>query len=188
MNLDEHVTLTMQRCDHVTAFVRDRELDDRVERAQPSAQHLVELLDALPVVAETAIASGCDDDQVVDNTRIGEIDLVHDEQLGLVGGADLTQHAADGLDLLLGVGRAEPSTTWTSMSTWATSSSVDRKASTSWCGRRRTNPTVSLSSTTSPPGSRRRRVVGSSVENRRSSTRASACVSRLSSVDLPAFV
>src|SRR5512132_716512 len=44
------------------------------------------------------------------------------------------------------------------MSTWATSSSVDRKASTSWCGRRRTNPTVSLSSATSPPGSCRRRV------------------------------
>ena len=43
-------------------------------------------------------------------------------------------------------------------------------------------------STVSPPGSRSRRVVGSRVENRRSSTSTSASVSRLSSVDLPAFV
>ena len=44
--------------------------------------------------------------QVVDDRRIGEVDLVHDEQLGLVARADLTQHGAHRLDLLLGVGRA----------------------------------------------------------------------------------
>src|SRR5204863_235959 len=60
--------------------------------------------------------------------------------------------------------------------------------STSWCGSLRTNPTVSDRSTVSPPGSARRRTVASRVENRRSSTRTPAPVSRLSSVDLPALV
>ncbi len=45
-----------------------------------------------------------------------------------------------------------------SRSASTTSSSVERNASTSWCGSRRTNPTVSESSTVSPPGSRSRRV------------------------------
>ena len=83
---------------------------------------------------------------------------------------------------------AVASTTWTSRSASATTSSVDLKASTSRWGSLRTKPTVSVSSTGSPPGSSRRRVVGSRVANSRSSTSTPASVSRLSSVDLPAFV
>ena len=49
-------------------------------------------------------------------------------------------------------------------------------------------PTVSVRSTFSPPGRSRRRVVASRVAKRRSSTRTPASVSRLRSVDLPAFV
>ena len=83
---------------------------------------------------------------------------------------------------------AEASTTWTSRSASTTTSSVDWNASTSWWGSLRMKPTVSVSSTDSPPGSDSRRVVASSVANSRSSTSTPASVSRLSSVDLPAFV
>ena len=47
---------------------------------------------------------------------------------------------------------SEPSTTCSSRSAAATSSSVERKASTSWCGRCRTNPTVSVSVYSRPSG------------------------------------
>src|SRR5215207_8055083 len=80
------------------------------------------------------------------------------------------------------------STTWSRRSASTTSSSVDWNDSTSWCGRRCTKPTVSEASTVSPPGRRSWRVVGSRVENSRSSTRTSASVRRLRSVDLPALV
>ena len=47
----------------------------------------------------------------------------------------------------------------------AASSKVERNASTRWCGRRRTSPTVSMSMTLTPPGSFRAREVGSRVAN-----------------------
>ena len=47
---------------------------------------------------------------------------------------------------------SEPSTTCTSRSAAATSSSVERNASTSWCGRCRTKPTVSVSVYSRPSG------------------------------------
>ena len=83
---------------------------------------------------------------------------------------------------------SEPSTTCSSRSAAATSSSVDRKASTSWCGRCRTNPTVSVSVYSRPSGPSARRTVGSRVANSAFSTSTPAPVSWLSRLDLPAFV
>ena len=80
------------------------------------------------------------------------------------------------------------STTFRTRSASETSSSVDRNASTSWCGRCRTNPTVSVRVTLAPVGVTARRTVGSSVAKSASSTRTPAFVSRLSRLDLPAFV
>src|SRR6266542_991288 len=65
---------------------------------------------------------------------------------------------------------------------------VDRNASTSWCGRCRTNPTVSDSVYTRPSAVWARRVVVSRVANSASSTRTPAPVNRLSRLDLPALV
>src|SRR5690606_34352438 len=56
---------------------------------------------------------------------------------------------------------SDPSTTWSSTSASATSSRVDRNASTSWVGRCRTKPTVSVSTYSRPSGNADRRVVGS---------------------------
>ncbi len=68
------------------------------------------------------------------------------------------------------------------------SSSVERNASTSWWGRCRTNPTVSVSVNSCPSGVVAFRTVGSSVANSAFSTSTPAPVSRFSSEDLPAFV
>src|SRR6516165_3507667 len=81
-----------------------------------------------------------------------------------------------------------PSTTCRTRSAWATSSSVERNASTSWCGRRRTKPTVSVRVNQRPEGVRARRTEGSRVANSESSTRTPAPVSRLSRLDFPALV
>ena len=116
------------------------------------------------------------------------VGLVEDEQLGHVSGADLAQHRADGVDLLLGVGgtgvddvhqqfarrRPPRGSTGTTRPAGGAGAARTRR-----CRRR---------STVSPPGSRRRRVVGSRVENRRSSTSTSASVIRFSRVDFPALV
>ena len=83
---------------------------------------------------------------------------------------------------------SEPSTTCTSRSASTTSSSVDRNASTSWVGRCRTNPTVSVSTNGLPSANSPRRVVGSSVANNAFSTSTPAPVSALSRLDLPALV
>ena len=70
-----------------------------------------------------------------------------------------------------------------------TSSSVARKASTSWCGSLWMKPTVSVRTTLWPSPSFTWRLVGSSVAKSWSSARAaSRPVSALSSDDLPAFV
>ncbi len=82
----------------------------------------------------------------------------------------------------------EASATCSTRSASATSSSVDRKASTRSCGSLPTNPTVSEITARRLPGSSSRRVVGSSVANSWSATRTSARVSAFISVDLPAFV
>ena len=80
------------------------------------------------------------------------------EQLGDVAGADLARAPRAPPRSACSASGATASTTCTSRSASTTSSSVDRNASTSWCGRRRTKPTVSESRTVSPPGSRSRRV------------------------------
>ena len=118
---------------------------------------------------------------------VSEVGLVPDELHRYFAGVDLAQHGVDRGDAPSASGELA-STTCNSRSASTTSSSVDRNASTSWCGSRRTKPTVSDSNTVSPPGSRSRRVVGSSVENNWFSTSTPACVNWLSSVDLPAFV
>lgn len=81
-----------------------------------------------------------------------------------------------------------PSTTCSRRSASTTSSSVDRKASTSWVGRCRTKPTVSVRTTSRPSVSTPCRVVGSSVANRAFCTSTPASVSALSRLDLPALV
>ena len=82
----------------------------------------------------------------------------------------------------------EMSRTWTMRSAEITSSSVARKAATSWVGRSEMKPTVSERIALSNPGSAISRIVGSSVANSRSSASTSARVSRLNRVDLPALV
>ena len=67
------------------------------------------------------------------------------------------------------------------------SSSVAAKPSTSWCGRRRMKPTVSVSRYLRPSTSKPR-VVGSKVSKSRSRTETSAPVRAFSNVDLPALV
>src|SRR5437588_2166423 len=106
VHLHEHVTFAMERGNDVAPFVRHGELDDRVERPQSGGENLVELLYALAGRRRDRNRVRVRRHQVVDDGRIGEVDLVHDEQLGLVARADLTQHGAHCLDLLLGVGRA----------------------------------------------------------------------------------
>src|SRR5487761_1644985 len=81
---------------------------------------------------------------------------------------------------------SEPSTTCRIRSACATSSSVARNASTSWCGRCRTKPTVSVSVNCLPPGVRAWRTAESSVANSESATSTPDPVSRLSRLDLPA--
>ena len=81
----------------------------------------------------------------------------------------------------------EASTTCTIRSAPSASSSVAEKASTSWCGSLRMNPTVSVSRYWRPEISKER-VVGSSVWNSRSRTPTSEPVIVFRSVDLPAFV
>ena len=55
---------------------------------------------------------------------------------------------------------SDPSTTCSIRSASATSSSVERNASTSWCGRWRTKPTVSVSGVDAPVGGRLRPAYG----------------------------
>src|SRR5260221_375822 len=83
---------------------------------------------------------------------------------------------------------SEPSTTCRIRPASATSSSVDRKASTSWCGRCRTKPTVSVSVKGQPDALRALRTAGSSVANSETSTRTSAPVSRFTRLAFPALV
>ena len=80
------------------------------------------------------------------------------------------------------------SRTWTMRSADTTSSSVARKAATSWVGRSEMKPTVSDRIALSKPGSRISRIVGSSVANSRFSANTLRPVSRLNRVDLPALV
>ena len=82
----------------------------------------------------------------------------------------------------------EASHTFKMMSAVAACSNVERNASTKWCGKRRTRPTVSMSITVLPPGSFNARAVGSSVAKSLSSAKTPACVKRFIKVDLPAFV
>ena len=85
--------------------------------------------------------------------------------------------------------RSEASMTSRSRSARSTSSSVARKASTSWCGNLWMKPTVSVRTAWAPLGSFSRRLVGSSVAKSLSSASTSVLPTRLfSSVDLPALV
>jgi len=102
-------------------------------------------------------------------------------------GVDLVQDGAHRADLALGVGRARIDHVHQVVGGGGHLQRALERLDEP-CGRRRTNPTVSVRSTGSPPGRARRRVVGSSVANRRSSTSTPAAVSVLSSVDLPALV
>ena len=82
----------------------------------------------------------------------------------------------------------EASMTCRMRSASATSSSVARNAATSACGSRSMKPTVSDTSSSRPSGRRTCRTSGSSVTKSASEASASACVSRLNSVVLPALV
>ena len=93
-----------------------------------------------PVRAETTTAAALGQPQALDLDRVGRVGLVDHHELGHVAGADLAEHLADGGQLGPRVRRREPSTTCRIRSASATSSSVDRNASTSWCGRCRTKP------------------------------------------------
>src|SRR5262249_19674822 len=104
VHLDEHVAFAMQRGDDVAPVVRDGELHDGVECPQPGGHDLLELLDPLARRRRHCHRLRVGRQQIVDGARVGEVDLVHDEELGPVGGADLAEDGADGLDLLVGVG------------------------------------------------------------------------------------
>ena len=87
---------------------------------------------------------------------------------GLRYSGDIVKAIAAGADavmagsLLAGV---EESTTWSRRSAWAASSSVDLKASISWCGNPRIKPTVSLKTTSTSPPTKHLRAVVSNVAN-----------------------
>ncbi len=139
-----------------------------------------------PVTALTATEPSWSAHEFAGHVRRG-VGLVEHQQLGHVQRTDLGEHLRTAAIWPSGSGAVQ-STTWTRKSAAPATSSVLLNASTSPCGRRRTKPTVSVSSTGSPPGSDRRRVVGSSVANSRSSTSTPAWVRWLSKVDLPALV
>ena len=180
------LALAVDGGEHVAAVVRDEQLDHVGQRPQPIGQR---------GAGSRRCPRRCGADRHRARVarpellgRVGrEVGLVEHEQLGHLVGVDLGQHRAHGVDLPSG-SAADASTTWTRKSASLATSSVPLNASTRPWGRRRTKPTVSVSSTGSPPGNDSRRVVGSSVANSRSSTSTPAWVSRLSSVDLPAFV
>ena len=83
---------------------------------------------------------------------------------------------------------SDASQTLSSKSAAFASSKVDLKASTKWCGKRRTSPTVSTSITLCPFGRVNLRAVGSKVANNLSSANTPASVKVFNSVDLPALV
>jgi hypothetical protein len=134
-----------------------------------------------PVRADTTTECFWVRSEPVDDLGVGDVGLVDDDDLGDVPGPLDTRRArlADRGDLALGVG-VEPSTTCSSRSASATSSSVLRKASTSWWGSARTKPTVSTRVYSRPSGVSARRTVGSRVANSWFSTSTPAPVSRLS--------
>ena len=80
------------------------------------------------------------------------------------------------------------SATLTMTSANAASSSVDLNASTRWCGRRLTKPTVSTKIICRPLGSTSLRAVGSSVANSMSASKICSPHSAFSRLDLPTFV
>ena len=82
----------------------------------------------------------------------------------------------------------ETSQTFSTRSASAASSKVEWNACTSWCGRRLTKPTVSISITLRPSGRSSAREVGSSVANSISFASTPASVRVLSRVDLPTLV
>ena len=126
----------------------------------------------------------------VENDGVGGPDTFHSND-ALTRGVKVTSGMDPRLNqsgpTLIVLAEHKPPVYGTGGITLATSSVLLNACTSPW-GRRRTKPTVSVSSTGSPPGNERRRVVGSRVANKRSSTSTPASVSRLSNVDLPALV
>src|SRR5215207_9983645 len=140
-----------------------------------------------PVTADTSIARGCAARRNFTSSASATSTLLRTSCSG-TWPAPMSRRTLCTASICCSASAELASTTWSRRSASTTSSSVDWNDSTSWCGRRCTKPTVSEASTVSPPGRRSWRVVGSRVENSRSSTRTSASVRRLRSVDLPALV
>ena len=102
---------------------------------------------------------------------VEEVGLVERDEPRLVAGAELVEDGLDGRAVLRRRGASEASTTSTRTSARLTSSSVARKASTSWCGSLWMKPTVSVTIAVWPSPSLTWRLVGSSVANSLSSAR-----------------
>jgi hypothetical protein len=103
VHFDQHVAFAVQRGDDVAAVERHRQLDDRIEGAQSRADRLGELLDAFAGRCRHRHRARVRREQIVDRARIGDVDLVDDQQFGTAVGADIAQDSADGDDLILGV-------------------------------------------------------------------------------------
>ena len=188
VHLDQHLAGPVQRREHVAPVVRNEAARRLRQRPQP-------LPDRRAAVRprprrwrpRTATAPGCEASAALRSSGSAMSALFHASKRG-TSPASISRNTVSTAAMRSSASGALASTTCNSRSASATSSSVERNASTSWCGNRRTNPTVSESNTVSPPGRRKRRTVGSRVENNWFSTSTPACVSRLSNVDFPAFV
>ena len=154
VHLHQHFAGPVERGEHIGAVVGNEALDDPARRPQVIADRLRGARSTpSPVAADTATESGCVRRVSASISRVHEVGLVPRDQHRHV--ARRRSRASTVLTASMRPSTSGPlaSTRCSSRSASATSSSVDRNASTSWCGRRRTKPTVSEMRIVSPPGS-----------------------------------
>src|SRR3984893_388383 len=89
----------MQCRDHVAASIRHRELDDARQRPQSRGHRLEQLVDAFAGEGRDRNRARVRTEQRADRVGIGGVDLVHDDELGHVPRADLSQNPVHRLDL-----------------------------------------------------------------------------------------
>ena len=176
MHFDEHLTGAVQRGEHVAAVVGHDVLADALETAQPIADRVEEIGYAVAGRWPRSPPNRGDRRRVASRRRgSAAIGLRQHEQHGHVTRVDLTQHRVDCGDARVGFGRRRVDEVDEQI---RVRDLFERRTERlhELVRQRRTNPTVSDSSTVSPPGRCRRRVVGSSVENNWSSTSTPAFV------------
>ncbi len=188
VHLDEHLAGAVQRGEHVAAVVRDDVLRDACEGPQPVA-------DRGRAARAAFTRRGRDRDRTrmrvqegLERVGVGDVGLVPHEQAGTSSGVDLRQHRADRVDRA----RRRPRRSRRRCGQQVGVDHLLERGAERLDELVRQAPHeadgVGQQHASRRPGRCRRRTVGSRVENSWSCTSTPACVSRLSSVDLPAFV